>query len=182
MQVLRSSYVRPGAIKLYSLDGHLTLCSKRSNAAAVAAAGGQRQLRPLQQQQQQQRLRVQPLSLQACTPLAAHSPAQPAPSLLFGRPANSRAYACLPERSSTTSHRQVTTSASNSASWGEKLTGNVRESLLLAYTTLVETVLVSTADVLQLNKLLYWATPKLEQGYSTITGRWLFFFCQTCLS
>ena len=42
--------------------------------------------------------------------------------------------------------------------------------MLLAYTTLTETLLVAGADVLRLNVALRWATPKLEAAYAAISG------------
>ena len=48
--------------------------------------------------------------------------------------------------------------------------GNIRESMLLAYTTVTETALVGVADLLRLNVALRWATPKLEAAYASVTG------------
>lgn len=64
---------------------------------------------------------------------------------------------------------QATKTASR---WPERAVANLRESLLLTYTTLVESVLVSVADVLRLTTFLNWLTPRLERGAGTLTGKY----------
>ena len=53
----------------------------------------------------------------------------------------------------------------------QKIVAYLRESLLVAYTTLVENVIWGTAEVLRLDRALRWATPRLEQGLARVTGR-----------
>ena len=52
----------------------------------------------------------------------------------------------------------------------QKIVAYLRESLLVAYTTLVENVIWGTAEVLRLDRALRWATPRLEQGLARVTG------------
>ena len=52
----------------------------------------------------------------------------------------------------------------------QKFVAYLRESLLVAYTTLVENVIWGTAEVLRLDRALRWATPRLEQGLARVTG------------
>ncbi|KAK9808596.1 hypothetical protein WJX72_000227 [[Myrmecia] bisecta] len=63
--------------------------------------------------------------------------------------------------------RQVLT-----ANWAQRVIGALRESSLLAYTTLIESILVTILDILQADRWLAWVTPKLEDAYATLTGRW----------
>ena len=52
----------------------------------------------------------------------------------------------------------------------QKIVAYLRESLLVAYTTLVENVIWGTAEVLRVDRALRWATPRLEQGLARVTG------------
>ena len=52
----------------------------------------------------------------------------------------------------------------------QKIVAYLRESLLVAYTTLVENVIWGTAEVLRIDRALRWATPRLEHGLARVTG------------
>ena len=70
-----------------------------------------------------------------------------------------------------TSSEQWDEATGTAANWKQRTVGNLRESLLLTYTTLVETVLITVAEALRLSALLNWLTPRLESGISTLTGK-----------
>ena len=70
-----------------------------------------------------------------------------------------------------TTSEQWDEAAQTAATWRQSIFANVRESLLLTYTTLVESVLVTAADALRLSAALNWLTPRLENGIGTITGK-----------
>ena len=52
----------------------------------------------------------------------------------------------------------------------QRTVGYLRESLLLSYTALFDNVIFSVFEWLQLDKVLKWLTPKLEDGYAALTG------------
>ena len=52
----------------------------------------------------------------------------------------------------------------------QRTVGYLRESLLLSYTALFDNVIFSVFEWLQLDKVLKWLTPKLEDGYAKLTG------------
>ncbi len=52
----------------------------------------------------------------------------------------------------------------------ERVIGYLRESLLLSYTALFDNVIFSAFEWLQLDKVLKWLTPHLEDGYAALTG------------
>jgi hypothetical protein len=52
----------------------------------------------------------------------------------------------------------------------QRTVGYLRESLLLSYTALFDNVIFSVFELLQLDKVLKWLTPKLEDGYAALTG------------
>lgn len=52
----------------------------------------------------------------------------------------------------------------------ERAAGYLRESLLLSYSALFDNVIFRAAEWLQLDKLLKWLTPHLEDGYAAVTG------------
>lgn len=73
-----------------------------------------------------------------------------------------------------TSSAQWEEATQTAAGWRQRAIANVAESLLLTYTTLVESVLVTVADTLRLSAFLNWLTPRLEGAIATVTGRHLF--------
>lgn len=52
----------------------------------------------------------------------------------------------------------------------QRAVGYLRESLLLSYTALFDNVVFSVFEWLRLDKILKWLTPKLEDGYASLTG------------
>ena len=52
----------------------------------------------------------------------------------------------------------------------QRIVGYLRESLLLSYTALFDNVVFSTFEWLQLDKGLKLLTPRLEDGYASLTG------------
>ncbi len=52
----------------------------------------------------------------------------------------------------------------------QRTVGYLRESLLLSYTALFDNVIFSVFEWLQLDKVLKWLTPKVEDGYAALTG------------
>ncbi|KAL0038755.1 hypothetical protein WJX79_006617 [Trebouxia sp. C0005] len=67
-------------------------------------------------------------------------------------------------------HRPVPASAQ--AVQRQRAVGYLRESLLLSYTALFDNVVFSVFEWLRLDKILKWLTPKLEDGYASLTGKW----------
>ena len=70
-----------------------------------------------------------------------------------------------------TSSEQWEEATQTAANWRQRAVGNLRESLLLTYTTLVESVLITVADALRLSTALNWLTPRLETGIGALTGK-----------
>ena len=52
----------------------------------------------------------------------------------------------------------------------ERISGYLRESLLLSYTALFDNVIFRGFELLRLDKILKWLTPHLEDGYARVTG------------
>ena len=69
-----------------------------------------------------------------------------------------------------TTSEQWDQATQTAASWQQRILGNLLESLLLAYTTLVESGLIIIADALRLSAALNWLTPRLEDGMGFISG------------
>lgn len=69
-----------------------------------------------------------------------------------------------------TSSQYLDQASQTAASWRSQALGTLRESVLLTYTTLVESVLVTLADVSRLSTFLNWLTPRLESGIGRLNG------------
>ena len=52
----------------------------------------------------------------------------------------------------------------------DRITGYLRESLLLSYTAFFDNVIFRSFELLRLDRILKWLTPHLEDGYAKITG------------
>ena len=52
----------------------------------------------------------------------------------------------------------------------KRISGYLRESLLLSYTALFDNVIFRAFELLRLDRILKWLTPHLEDGYAKVTG------------
>lgn len=65
----------------------------------------------------------------------------------------------------------------------DRITGYLRESLLLSYTALFDNVIFRAFELLRLDRILKWLTPNLEDGYGRITGTvFVLLLNPTCMS